>query len=350
MSVLITGGAGYIGSHTAWEFVEQDEQIVIIDNLVTGFDWAMPPNATFVLGNIGDRALVEHTLRQYDIDTIVHFAGSVVVPESIQKPLKYYDNNTGCTRHLLESAVRCGIDQFIFSSTAAVYRAPQTLEPVNENAPLEPASPYGMSKLMSEMMIRDVCAAHGMRHVILRYFNVAGADPQGRTGLSTRGATHVMKLACEAAVGKRDHFEVYGTDYDTPDGSAIRDFIHVTDLATAHYDALNFLRSGGNKFTGNVGYGKGHSVFDIINAVKQVSGCDFEVRLEPRRTGDIAAIVADPSHMQHRLKWAPIHTELEQIVEHALAWERKTLAMDEHHEPAPLAPEFDNLMDKITLI
>jgi UDP-glucose 4-epimerase len=351
MSVLITGGAGYIGSHTAWDFVERGESVVVLDNLVTGFDWAMPPQATFVLGNVGDRALVEYTLRHHEVDTIVHFAGSVVVPESLEKPLKYYDNNTGNTRHLLESAVRCGVEQFIFSSTAAVYKAPQTLDSVDETAPLEPASPYGMSKLMSEMMIRDVSSAHGLRHVILRYFNVAGADPEGRTGLSTRGATHVMKLACETAIGKRDHFDVYGTDYDTPDGSAIRDFIHVSDLATAHYDALNFMRNGGERFTGNVGYGQGHSVLDIINAVKRVSGNDFEVRHRPRRTGDIPAIVADSSHIQHRLAWSPTYTDLDQIVEHALSWEEKLLTVNhQRHQDATLVPELNNLMDKITLI
>jgi UDP-glucose 4-epimerase len=351
VSVLITGGAGYIGSHAVWAFLDRGEKVVVLDNLVTGFDWAMPQQVELVLGNVGDRALVERTIREHGIDTIIHFAGSVVVPESLEKPLKYYDNNTSNTRNLLETAVRCGIDKFVFSSTAAVYRAPTSLDAVDETSPLEPASPYGMSKLMSEMMLRDVSLAHGMRYVTLRYFNVAGADPLGRTGLSTRGATHVMKLACETALGKRDHFEVFGTDYDTPDGSAIRDFIHVSDLVQAHVDALDFLRDGGLKFTGNVGYGVGHSVLDVVDAVKRVSGVDFDVDLRPRRPGDIPAIVADSSRMQRRLNWTPLHTELDQIVETALAWEEKLAAKGSvSQSDAPLAPELDSLMDKITLI
>ncbi len=351
MSVLITGGAGYIGSHAVWAFLDQGEKVVVLDNLVTGFDWALPPQVEMVLGNVGDRALVERTIRQHNVDTIVHFAGSVVVPESLEKPLKYYENNTSNTRNLLETAVRCGIDKFIFSSTAAVYRAPATLDAVDETTPLEPSTPYGMSKLMSEMMLRDVSLAHGMRYVALRYFNVAGADPQGRTGLSTRGATHVMKLVCETAMGKRDRFEVYGTDYDTPDGSAVRDFIHVTDLVQAHVDAFYFLKEGGLKFTGNVGYGMGHSVLDVVAAVKRVSGVDFAVDHRPRRPGDIAAIVADSSRVQQRLNWTPRYTELDQIVETALAWEEK-LQIRQQAKPqtAPIAPDLETLMDRITLI
>ena len=351
MSVLITGGAGYIGSHAVWAFVERGEKVVVIDNLVTGFDWAMPQQVKLIIGNVGDRTLVEQTIREYEVDTIIHFAGSVVVPESLEKPLKYYDNNTSNTRNLLETAVRCGIEKFIFSSTAAVYRAPDTLDAVDETTALEPASPYGMSKLMSEMMLRDVSLAHGMRYVTLRYFNVAGADPLGRTGLSTRGATHVMKLACETALGKRDHFDVYGTNYETPDGSAIRDFIHVSDLVQAHVDAYYFLQDGGLKFTGNVGYGMGHSVLDVVDAVKRVSGVDFDVNYRPRRVGDIPAIVADSSRMQRRLDWHPEHTEVDQIVETALAWEEKLQSVQTPvPAAAPLAPDLDTLMDKITLI
>lgn len=348
MTVLITGGAGYIGSHMVWECIDHGEDVVVLDNLVTGFDWAVAPMAKLVVGDIGDRALVESTIRDNNIDTIVHFAGSVVVPESIEKPLKYYENNTSRTRTLLETAVRCGIKQFIFSSTAAVYAAPKTLTPVDETAPLIPSSPYGESKLMSETMIRDVADAHGMRYVMLRYFNVAGSDPAGRTGLSTRGATHVMKLACEAATGKRDHFEVYGTDYDTTDGSAMRDFIHVSDLANAHYVALQFLREGGLKFTCNAGYSQGSSVFDVVDAVKRVSGTDFEVRHMPRRKGDIPAIVADASRMMRRLHWKPRFADLDTIVQHALAWEHK-LSARETKAPA-LAPDLQNLTDKITLV
>lgn len=351
MSILITGGAGYIGSHFAWECADNNEPIVVLDNLVTGFRWAVPKQATFILGDVDDQVLVEEIIHEHKVDTIVHFAGSVVVPESLVNPLKYYENNTGVTRDLLETAVRCGIKQFIFSSTAAVYEAPPTLDAVDELANLAPSSPYGMSKWMSEMMIRDVSIAHGMRYVMLRYFNVAGADPQGRTGLSTRGATHVMKLACETAAGKRHHFDVYGTDYDTPDGSAIRDFIHVSDLANAHYVAVQFLRNGGLKFTGNVGYGVGHSVLDVVEAVKRVSGVDFDVHLKPRRAGDIPAIVADSSRMQRRLNWSPRFDQLDEIVKHALAWENRL-----SHEKlaangdAKLAPDLEVLMDKITLV
>ncbi len=351
MSVLITGGAGYIGAHMVWECIDHGEDVVVLDNLVTGFDWAVAPDAKLVMGDIGDRALVERTIRENNVDTIVHFAGSVVVPESMEKPLKYYENNTCRTRTLVETAVRCGIEQFIFSSTAAVYDAPKTLLPVDETAPLIPSSPYGMSKLMSETMIRHVADAHNMRYVMLRYFNVAGADPKGRTGLSTRGATHVVKLACEAATGKRSHFDVYGTDYDTPDGSALRDFIHVSDLANAHYLALKFLRDGGLKFTCNAGYSVGHSVLDVIDSVKRVSGRDFEVRHMDRRKGDIPAIVADASRMRRRLNWKPKYTDLDTIVQHALTWEEKLSSHQNFGRNTPtIAPLLEALTDKVTLV
>ncbi len=321
MAVLITGGAGYIGSHMVWTCVDHGEDVVVLDNLVTGFDWAVAPAAKLVVGDVGDEDLVKQVIRDHSIDTIVHFAGSVVVPESFADPLKYYDNNTGRTRALLSAAVACGVERFIFSSTAAVYDVPDKAGPVSEDARLIPASPYGHSKLMSECMVRHVAEAHDMAYVMLRYFNVAGADPAGRTGLSTAGATHVMKLACEAATGKRDRFEIYGTDYDTPDGTAVRDFIHVSDLASVHHRALQFLREGGRKFTGNAGYSKGYSVRDVIAAVKRISGNDFQVDEVARRPGDVPAMVADASRMMRRLDWQPNHDDLDTIVRDALAWE-----------------------------
>ena len=325
MSVLVTGGAGYIGSHMVWELLDHGEDVVVLDNLTTGFRWAIPENVTFIEGDIADQPLVEDTLRRLQIDTIIHFAGSVVVPESMVDPLKYYDNNTGRSRVLVQAAVNCGVDKFIFSSTAAVYGPPEKSEPVSENAVLMPMSPYGASKLMTEMMIRDVASAHDLRYVMLRYFNVAGADAAGRVGLSTQGATHLIKLACEAALGKRNHLEVYGTDYDTPDGSGVRDFIHVSDLANAHYHALQFLREDGRKFTANCGYGTGYSVLEVIEAVKRVSGCEFEVRLGPRREGDIGLMIANPSRMMSRLDWVPQHGNLDHIIATALAWEGQLL-------------------------
>jgi len=321
MSVLVTGGAGYIGSHMVWELLDHGEEVVVLDNLTTGFRWAVADRARFIQGDIADQQLVESIIAENKIDTIIHFAGSVVVPESIENPLKYYDNNTGRSRALIQAAINCGVDKFIFSSTAAVYGPPENSDPVLENAILSPMSPYGSSKLMTEMMIRDTANAHDLRYVMLRYFNVAGADGAGRVGLSTEGATHLIKLACEAALGRRPYLEVYGTDYDTPDGSGVRDFIHVSDLVNAHYYALNFLREGGLKFTANCGYSKGYSVLEVIDAVKRVSGCEFEVRLAPRREGDIGSIIANADRLMSRLGWAPKHDNLDYIIATALAWE-----------------------------
>lgn len=323
MTVLITGGAGYIGSHTVWECVDHGEAVVVLDNLVTGFRWAVPEAATFVEGDIADEALVDQIIAEHGIDTIIHFAGSVVVPDSFTDPLGYYLNNTIKTRALLDCAVRGGVKNFIFSSTAAVYAPVEDIAPVDELGTLSPASPYGSSKLMSETMIRDTHNAHGLNYVILRYFNVAGADPAGRTGLSTKGATHVMKLACETAAGKRDGFEVYGTDYATPDGSAMRDFIHVSDLANAHYEAMKFLRGGGRKFTANAGYSTGYSVLDVVAAVERVSGNKLPVKHTRRRLGDVPAMMADSSRLNHRLNWQPKYDDLDTIVRDALAWEEK---------------------------
>ncbi|MEZ5871088.1 MAG: UDP-glucose 4-epimerase GalE [Nitratireductor sp.] len=321
MSVLVTGGAGYIGSHMVWELLDHGEDVTVLDNLCTGFQWAVPERARLVIGNVGDVDLVSDIIHEDKIDTIIHFAGSVVVPESIENPLKYYDNNTGQTRNLLEAAVRGGIDKFIFSSTAAVYGTPLTTGPIREDAILNPMSPYGSSKLMSEIMVRDTALAHGMRYVMLRYFNVAGSDPLKRTGQSTQGATHLIKIACEAATGNRNGMSVYGTDYDTPDGTCIRDFIHVSDLVNAHYSALNFLRQGGLKFTANCGYSQGYSVKQVIRMVKEVSGVDFDVFEERRRPGDIPALTANAHRIQSRLGWKPRFNDLRTIVETALAWE-----------------------------
>ena len=322
MSVLVTGGAGYIGSHMVWELLDHGEETVVVDNFSTGFDWAVPERAKFVEGDAGDADLIGDLISDNKIDTIIHFAGSVVVPESVEKPLDYYRNNTANSQRLIETAVKCGIDKFIFSSTAAVYGAPLTDGPIREDAILNPMSPYGSSKLMTEIMLRDTALAHDMRYVMLRYFNVAGADPLRRTGQSTEGATHLIKVACEAATGKRNHMQVFGTDYDTPDGSCVRDFIHVSDLVNAHYAALNFLRQGGLKFTANCGYSKGYSVLEVIEVVKRVSGVDFPVVETKRRPGDIPALVANAHRIMSRLDWQPKHNSLDVIVETALDWEK----------------------------
>lgn len=321
MTVLVTGGAGYIGSHMVWELLDHGEDVVVLDNLVTGFEWAVPAKTKLIIGDVGNQELVESVISENNIECIIHFAGSVVVPESIENPLKYYENNTGNSRNLVAAAVNTGVDKFIFSSTAAVYGEPLTSGPIREDAILNPMSPYGSSKLMTEIMVRDAAQAHGMGYVMLRYFNVAGCDPKGRTGQSTEGATHLIKIACETALGKRKRIEVFGTDYDTPDGSCIRDFIHVSDLVNAHYTALMFMREGGRKFTANCGYSRGYSVLEVINAVKKVSGKDFEVVLSKRRAGDIPALTANAHRLMSRLDWKPHHDDLEKIIANALAWE-----------------------------
>lgn len=320
MAVLVTGGAGYIGSHMVWELLDQGEKVVVLDRLSTGFDWAVPEAATLIVGDIGDQPLVEEVLQRHSVDCIIHFAGSIIVPESVADPLGYYLNNTVKSRTLIESAVRCGVKHFIFSSTAAVYGTPR-INPVPESEPLLPESPYGRSKLMTELMLADAAAAHGFTYAALRYFNVAGADPQQRTGQSTQGATHLIKVACETAIGKRPHIEIFGTDYDTPDSTCIRDYIHVSDLVNAHYLALAYLRKGGESITANCGYGKGYSVREVIDAVKRVSGQDFTVIESSRRPGDPVAIVADSERCSSQFGWRPAHADLEKIVHHALSWE-----------------------------
>lgn len=322
MTVLVTGGAGYIGSHMVHELVDRGEPAIVVDNLSTGFSWAIPKDVPLVQGETGDAELMRSVIARHDVTAIIHFAASVVVPESVNDPLGYYRNNTASSRTLMEAAVKAGVRHFIFSSTAAVYGNPATV-PVAEDAPLAPMSPYGSSKMMTEIMLRDTGAAHGLKHVILRYFNVAGADPRRRTGQSTRGATHLIKVAVEAALGVRPRIEVYGTDYPTADGTCIRDYIHVTDLVRAHCDALGYLRAGGDSATLNCGYGRGFSVLEVIAAVKQVSGVDFPVAHAPRRPGDPARIVAACERARAVLGWQPQLDDLAAIVSHALAWERK---------------------------
>ncbi len=320
MTVLVTGGAGYIGSHMVLKLLDSGESVVVLDNLSTGFRWAVPTSATLVVGDVGDQELVRSIVRKLGVKAIIHFAGSIVVPESVADPLGYYHNNTVKSRALMEVAVEMGIEQFIFSSTAAVYGNPSEV-PVSEDAELKPMSPYGSSKLMTEIMLADAARAHNFRYVALRYFNVAGADPQGRTGQSTPNATHLIKVACEAALGKRPCIEVFGTDYPTEDGTCIRDYIHVTDLVRAHMAALRHLRDGGDSEIFNCGYSKGFSVLQVIDAVKRVSGADFEVRNAPRRAGDPAAIVAASDKIRVRLGWRPELDKLETIAAQALAWE-----------------------------
>lgn len=320
MTVFVTGGAGYIGSHMTWALVDAGEAVVVLDNLSTGFRWAVAPEAKLVEGDVGDEALLARLIAEEGIDAIIHFAGSIVVPESVADPLGYYLNNTVKSRALIAAAVRGGVRAFVFSSTAAVYGTPETM-PVAEDAPLRPESPYGRSKLMTETMLADTAAAHDFRYVALRYFNVAGADPRGRTGQSTKGATHLIKVASETALGKRDTITVYGTDYPTADGTCVRDYIHVTDLVAAHLDALRHLRAGGGSVVANCGYGHGYSVIEVIDTVKRVSGRDFRVEMGPRRPGDPAAIVASPALIMSEFGWKPQFDDLDRIVDSALSWE-----------------------------
>ena len=321
MAVLVTGGAGYIGSHTVLALADRGERVVVLDNMSTGFSSAVPTTVPLVVGDMGDEALVKATIAEHGIDAIIHFAAKIVVPESVSDPLGYYLNNTVKSRSLIAAAVESGVSRIIFSSTAAVYGEPD-VERVAEETPTDPVSPYGRSKLMTEWMLRDASRAHGLGYVVLRYFNVAGADPKGRTGQSTPRATHLIKVACQAALGQRPFLEVFGTDFPTPDGSCLRDYIHVADLARAHVQALDHLRNGGDNLTLNCGYGRGYSVLDVVETVKQVSGVDFDVRMAPRRAGDPASIVATGEKVRAALGWTPELDDLPTIVAHALAWER----------------------------
>jgi UDP-glucose 4-epimerase len=322
-AVLVTGGAGYIGSHAVLALLDAGWPVVVIDNLTTGFEWAVPEQAVFAKGDIADQALVARLIEEHRIGAIIHFAGSIVVPESVENPLKYYENNTVKSRSLIESAVKGGVGHFIFSSTAATYGIPEKV-PVTEDARTQPINPYGWSKLMTERMLADTAFAHPLNYCALRYFNVAGADPRGRSGQSTAGATHLIKVAVEAAIGKRGHVSVYGTDYDTPDGTGIRDYIHVSDLAAAHVDALEKLVDDPRtSHVMNCGYSRGFSVLEVLDAVDRVTNLKIERRLEARRAGDPPSLVADNRKILATLPWRPQRADLDTIVADALAWERR---------------------------
>ncbi|WP_188054063.1 UDP-glucose 4-epimerase GalE [Sphingosinithalassobacter sp. CS137] len=322
-TILVTGGAGYIGSHAVLALLDAGWRVLVVDNLVTGFAWAVDPRATLVRADIADDDAVRGAMRAHDVRAVMHFAGSVVVPESVADPLKYYRNNTAASRALIESAVACGVPHFLFSSTAATYGIPERV-PVAEDSATRPINPYGMSKLMTEIMLKDVAAAHPLNYCALRYFNVAGADPRGRSGQSTAGATHLIKVAVEAATGKRGGVSVFGTDFATPDGTGVRDYIHVSDLAAAHVDALELLIARPQEsHVLNAGYGRGYSVLEVLDAVDRVTNVKIERRLEGRRAGDPDSLVADNRAILAALPWRPKHDDLDRIVSDALAWERK---------------------------
>jgi UDP-glucose 4-epimerase len=322
MAVLITGGAGYIGSHMVHDLVQRGEIPVVLDDLSTGFEWLLPASVTLIRGDIADQALVRKIIEDYNIDTIAHFAAKIVVPDSVTDPLGYYESNTVKARSLIESAVKNGVKQFIFSSTAAVYGEPDEM-PVSEDTRPNPVSPYGRSKLMVEWMLEDARHAHGLQSMILRYFNVAGADPKARSGQATPHATHLIKTACEVVTGKRPSMSVFGSDYKTRDGTCIRDYIHVTDLAAAHSLALDYLRNGNPGIMLNCAYGHGSTVNEVIDAVKRVSGVDFAVHYAPRRAGDPPEVIATGSKIKSVLGFKPRYDDLDMIVKHALAFEEK---------------------------
>ena len=322
MTVLVTGGAGYIGGHMVLALLDAGEKVVVLDDLSTGFRWAVPAGVAFIRGDFGDSALVERLFKQHSVEAVAHFAARIVVPESIADPLGYYLNNTAKTRSLIAACVDSGVKRFLFSSTAAVYGEPVNTA-VDEDEALRPVSPYGRSKMMVEMMLEDTARAHDLRYVALRYFNVAGADPQGRHGQSARDATHLIKRGVQVALGRYPRIEVFGTDYGTRDGTCIRDYIQVTDLIDAHMLALAYLRKGGASLVCNCGYGRGASVLEVVEAVKIVSGVDFEVKLSPRRPGDPARLIAVARRVREELGWVPRHDNLAEMVRQALDWERR---------------------------
>ncbi len=327
-SILVTGGAGYIGSHVVRQLGELNKRVVVLDNLTTGFSQAVL-HGELIQGDTGDMALLSRLLDDYDVESVIHFAAHTIVPESVNNPLKYYGNNTCSSRNLLQCCAEAEVKNFIFSSTAAVYGIPQS-GLAREDDLTGPINPYGTSKLMTEWMLRDLSTATGLNYTILRYFNVAGADPGGRIGQSTAQATLLIKVACEAAIGKRTAVSIFGTDYDTPDGTGVRDYIHVEDLASAHLAALNYLHEGGQSTTVNCGYGHGYSVREVLETVEKVHGQPLTVREEPRRPGDPPSLVAETSRIRRTLNWQPQHDDLEFIVKTALAWEKKLLKSSDY--------------------
>lgn len=322
MAVLVTGGAGYIGSHMVLALVDDGQDVVVLDNMSTGVRANVDKHAKFVSGDIEDQQLVKQIIADHDINAVVHFAGSIIVPESVSDPLSYYGNNTAKTRSLLEACVQANIRNFIFSSTAAVYGEPAQ-NPVFEDVSLEPINPYGRSKLMTEWMLQDTAFAHDFNYVALRYFNVAGADPKGRSGQSTPKATHLIKVASEVATGARTHMDIFGLDYDTPDGTCVRDYIHIADLISAHMLALKYLRDGGRSVQMNCGYGQGYSVLEVIASVERAAGRKLDARHADRRAGDPPALVAGAEKIKSTLGWVPQHADLDEIVGHAFKWEQK---------------------------
>ena len=323
-AILVTGGAGYIGSHVVRQLGEAGEDVITLDNLSTGFRDAVL-HGDFVEGEVGNQALVSRLLTARGVDTVMHFAAATIVPESVEDPMKYYGNNTCATRNLLECCQDAGVPHVVFSSTAAVYGLPPG-GVAREDTPTAPINPYGTSKLMSEWMLRDLAAASALRYVALRYFNVAGCDPEGRIGQSTEKATLLVKVACEAAAGTRDSVKIFGTDYETPDGTGVRDYIHVEDLARAHLDALGYLRNGGESEVINCGYGHGYSVREVLDAVARINGAPLKIEEAPRRAGDPPSLIAQADRVRELLGWSPRYDDLDTIVTHALNWERKLAA------------------------